>query len=1095
MTVFRLILRNLVYYRRSHVWTVLGVMASTAILVGALVLGDSIRFSLRSIVFDRLGTTVYALVSGGRFMRTSLADRLSGELGTVVAPLLETRGTVTSGGGEQRLNAVRVVGVDDRFAAIYGDSGFPVNLSDSDAIVNTRVASTLGVRVGDELLLRADNPDFIPGDISWTPDSERSFARRYTVRWIASPDDFGGFNLNAEQVTPATVFVPLGHLGRETGLEDRCNVLLVAERPENPLAPDELEKALADSWTIADAGYEVRALPQSDAAELRSARLFLDAPVVRETQTMFHDARLVFSYFVNDIRSSRGSTPYSFVTASDDIDCGEGDIIVNEWLAEDLHVKPGDRITLTYYVLGPTRDLVEASAEFRIASVVPIDGVFADRSLMPDLPGITDSENCRDWDPGIPIDLDRIRYRDEAYWDDYRGTPKAFISLADARRLWENRYGDLTAIRFPGGGSDTARIEEAVSSAVGPESLGLVFRDVRRAGIEASANSVGFDQLFLGLSFFIIVAALLLTGMLFVFGVEQRLTETGLYLALGFPRAVVRRIVLLEGAALVLAGSIPGAFAGIAYNRIVLAALTSVWRDIVGTASLRIQLDPVTILTGVLAGIAVNFIAILVVSLHRFGKPANALQRGLPQIDTVSGAHSRSGLLLGVSCAAGAVLILLFARTGGAGDMVVPYFAAGILTLIGGVSFVHFLIAKYAAGASSTLPGVVSLGLRNTARNRFRSLSVAGLMACGIFVVFTVGANRKNTVRNAGLRESGTGGFTLYGECAIPVLYDLNGEKGREFYGLDSIDGDRVRFVSFRVGGGDDASCLNLNRVATPRIMGVEPSELSERQAFTFAKTTGEVDPRDPWAALDMELPDGVVPGIADQTVIVWGLGKAVGDTLVYIGEDGISFGVKLVGGLANSIFQGSVIVSERAFLGKFPSTGGYRMFLVDAPFAEADSIARAISWALEDNGVDLTRTDARLAAFNSVENTYLSIFLILGTFGLMLGSVGIGILIARNISERRGELALLKAVGFNSAAIRVMVVSEHGVLLAAGVIVGAVSAMLAVIPAVMAPGSAVPAGTLVLLLVLIAAAGGLWTYGATALVTRDDLIPALRNE
>ena len=68
-------------------------------------------------------------------------------------------------------------------------------------------------------------------------------------------------------------------------------------------------------------------------------------------------------------------------------------------------------------------------------------------------------------------------------------------------------------------------------------------------------------------------------------------------------------------------------------------------------------------------------------------------------------------------------------------------------------------------------------------------------------------------------------------------------------------------------------------------------------------------DKENPWSILEQTLSDDVLPAIADQSVIVWGLGKSIGDTLTYVDERGESFKVRLVGGLANSIFQGNMFV------------------------------------------------------------------------------------------------------------------------------------------------------------------------------------------
>ena len=68
---------------------------------------------------------------------------------------------------------------------------------------------------------------------------------------------------------------------------------------------------------------------------------------------------------------------------------------------------------------------------------------------MPDFPGIAKAETTANWDAGFAIDMQKIRPKDEQYWKEYRGTPKAFVTLAAGRRMWGNRFGDVTAIRCP----------------------------------------------------------------------------------------------------------------------------------------------------------------------------------------------------------------------------------------------------------------------------------------------------------------------------------------------------------------------------------------------------------------------------------------------------------------------------------------------------------------------------------------------------------------------------------------------------------------------------------------------------------------------
>ena len=80
MTRFRLILRNLVFHRTSHLAVALGVVVSVAVLTGAFIIGDSMQQSLRTLALDRLGRVDVALQSP-RFFRAELADEIAADQG------------------------------------------------------------------------------------------------------------------------------------------------------------------------------------------------------------------------------------------------------------------------------------------------------------------------------------------------------------------------------------------------------------------------------------------------------------------------------------------------------------------------------------------------------------------------------------------------------------------------------------------------------------------------------------------------------------------------------------------------------------------------------------------------------------------------------------------------------------------------------------------------------------------------------------------------------------------------------------------------------------------------------------------------------
>jgi putative ABC transport system permease protein len=237
------------------------------------------------------------------------------------------------------------------------------------------------------------------------------------------------------------------------------------------------------------------------------------------------------------------------------------------------------------------------------------------------------------------------------------------------------------------------------------------------------------------------------------------------------------------------------------------------------------------------------------------------------------------------------------------------------------------------------------------------------------------------------------------------------------------------------------------------------------------------------------------VPAIGDEATVRWALGKKVGDTIAYIDERGNSFHLRIAAITPNSILQGSLVISESNFLERFPSSGGHRVLLVDAPPEKSAAVADELSRALRDRGLEVVQAWRRLADFQEVENTYIAIFQALGGLGLLLGSFGLGVVVLRNVLERRSELALLQAVGFRRRELQLLVLSEHWLLIVLGLTTGGAAALLAVLPALLSPGTQPPWAIILPMLGLLALGGGLWTWIATLVALRGELLPALRNE
>ena len=201
------------------------------------------------------------------------------------------------------------------------------------------------------------------------------------------------------------------------------------------------------------------------------------------------------------------------------------------------------------------------------------------------------------------------------------------------------------------------------------------------------------------------------------------------------------------------------------------------------------------------------------------------------------------------------------------------------------------------------------------------------------------------------------------------------------------------------------------------------------------------------------------------------------------------------VGAVKNSILQGHLLIDEAEFVKRFPGESGHRMFLIDGPPEKITDVSGTLSRGLSDIGLELTPAVERMNAFNAVQNTYLSTFQVLGGLGLLLGSAGLGVVVLRNVLERRGELGLLIAIGFRRRELQRMILGEHGLLLALGLGLGLLTALIAILPAVLSPGGEIPWRSLPLTLGGVLINGLLWTWIATRIALRGELLAALRNE
>ncbi|RMF39326.1 MAG: ABC transporter permease [Planctomycetota bacterium] len=795
---------------------------------------------------------------------------------------------------------------------------------------------------------------------------------------------------------------------------------------------------------------------------------------------------------------------------------------INTWLAEQLDAQPGDWVRMTYYQ-PETADgqQVELATNLMIAGIVPITEpkrrflrnrpamfdrrptVFNDPHMTPSVPGVTDQESISQWDLPFPLTYE-IEPVDDEYWNNHRLTPKLFLPYryAATRSMFASRFGATTSVRVPASKvSDPQVLRDAIDEALLPTRAlkGLNFIPIRSQQLEASAGTTPFDALFLSLSFFVIVAALLLVFLLLKLGLQQRATQVGVWLALGFTAARIRSILLREQALVCLLGTAIGIAVGIGYAQLMLAGLETWWVGAITTRFLDFYMTPVSLVLGAVSGGVVSLLTIFL-GLRQLSRleplvvlRGNASSLNLPD-------QGRPAIWAGLAAVAGvagaATVVAGLNQTGM--ERAGAFFGSGMLLLLAALLALRYRIeVQMSAVQQPTRIGLAGMAFRSAIRNPGRSMLAVSMLAVTSFLISSMSVFQMSPT------QRGYGGFDLIAESSIPIFKDPgSGAARQEMLGPKAAALQGVSIVSFRARLGADASCNNLYQVAEPTILGVPPrmAELHdyapEKVAFDWVAAE---DPENPWRGLERQ-GDGSrsypVPVILDQNTAAWSLkqGARLGDTIeLEIGGKPLYF--RTVGLLSNSIFQGKLLIGKENFERLFPHETGFRFFLINSGDQPASQVAELLEEGWSDAGLDVQNSETILQQFLNVQNTYISAFQALGALGLLLGTLGLAAVQLRSVMERRRELALMQAIGFSPRRLNRLITAETFALLGTGVGIGILCAILALGPYVIEMGPQLSLLGPLLLLLVVVAVGFAVVQLTLRSVTRKPLLEALRNE
>src|SRR6185436_18572435 len=231
MTSSQLVLRGLSHYWRTNLAVVAGVAVAVTVLAGALIVGDSVRGSLRDLFLQRLGKADLVIVSSD-FFRTQLADDLRADESfrqdfAGVTPMVAVPGVAAAQESGRRASRVQVYGVDERFWRFHGAEGVRPPAS-REVLLSPALARDLNASAGTTILVRVQRPSAIPLESLHGQKEDLGRTLRLSVREVLAPANLGEFSIQPQQGEVRAAFVPLARLQQDLEVGDRANVLLVS---------------------------------------------------------------------------------------------------------------------------------------------------------------------------------------------------------------------------------------------------------------------------------------------------------------------------------------------------------------------------------------------------------------------------------------------------------------------------------------------------------------------------------------------------------------------------------------------------------------------------------------------------------------------------------------------------------------------------------------------------------------------------------------------------------------------------------------------------------------------------------------------------
>jgi len=1033
-----IIVQDFVFYRKQLTLLSLAFALSSIIICGALTTGDSLKFTLQQQIKYQFGKVKNAILPTDVFFRADLLDNSS------ATPIIY--GSIFAANQDKTCHA-KLLGVNKSFFDTFYTNSPNTRLIGNKVWINQIFANRLNLKENDTFIIRQKLPSSIMGDSPFSNSSKNYISLKLTVQKILKPKQGGNFAFYSNQRSPYNIFIDKQYYGEILNKPNQANSFLTQNETISL-------SSLISTNALQALGFETEPTDNTNLKLFSSKRYFVEDSVTA-TLTNNFNASPIFTYLASDITCLNQTSSYAFVSGTDNLPIDNtkitgNEIILSTAITNQLNVSKGSKVKLSWLSI-VSNSWQEMSKDFIVAGIVDVNKIPTQFDQSKNIPGIGDADNCLDWQTDFPIDMDKIKDEDETYWNEYKGVPKAFISYDTALQMWQHQLGNASGII--GNFDSNKKLTDIII-----QNTGLIkFTPIYDIGDNALKNSTDFSQLFIGLSFILIGTAIFFSLTLLSAYLNKRRKDIGIFISIGYSHKLITQIIRTEILVTILIGVLIGLPIGILYSKILLSGISSIWSGAFESEQIIFHLKLSTIfMTVILAIIPLYIFSTL--SIKKFVTSTTLTLLKQSHKERSYKTHNLIYIALTSLILTGITLALSFSSK------------QEIFSFIAGILFLPTLLIIFAVilqKMSIHKFDIKQLGLKSAYQYTNKTLRYITSIAFATFMIIAIGGYKTN-LNMSDNNKSSNAGFDLILKTAVPITNILKNNNIKQL-----VADKKTSVMPIKTDDRSEADCSNVYNVTLPTIFGVPTATLIEMDAFKF-KTHMKLEKKDksPWNLLNYNYGENVIPAFADYNVLQWSLQLKIGDTLEYVTPDK-TYQIKFVGALDRTIFQGGIIISKENFTKIAPTIQGYTTFFINSNpdptdaacsrvditeancsrFASArkDSqenlpLATTIQQSLNTYGPQIETTKNYLRKMAKTQDSYLAIFMALGYIALLIGLAGTNIIFLTNIQDNTSTIIFLREIGYSPKLIRKIVSKENLLITFTGIIIGTLSAFIALI-------------------------------------------------